>query len=161
MKTAVVYYSLMGNVELVANKIAENIDCDVIKLETVKSYPKSKGKLIFIGGMKSAFKSKPKLKEHDFEAGKYDHIVIGTPTWAGTFAPAIRTFLRDKKDLIKDKKISVFVSCSGGEAEGVLQKIKQYVGIEDLYASVVLTDPNNKPSKENNALVDDFINKIK
>ena len=161
MKTAVVYYSLLGNVEFAANEIAKEIDCDVIKLNPVKSYPKSKGKLIFLGGMKSVFKSKPKLKEYDFDADKYDQIVIGTPTWAGTFAPAIRTFLRDNKDSIKDKKISVFVSCSGGEAESVLQKTKEFLGIDNLNASVVLTDPKNKPSEENNALVDDFINKIK
>lgn len=161
MKTAIVYYSLLGNVGFVADKIANNIDCDVIKLETVKSYPKSKGKLIFMGGMKSVFKSKPKLKEYDFDADKYDQIVIGTPTWAGTFAPAIRTFLRNNKDSIKDKKISVFVSCSGGEAESVLQKIKQYVGLDDLNASVVLTDPKNKPSEENDGLINGFINKIK
>ena len=160
MKTAVVYYSLLGNVEFVANKIADNIDCDVIKLETLKDYPKSKGKLIFLGGMKSVFKSKPKLKEYVFDANKYDHIIIGTPTWAGTFAPAIRTFLRDNKDSIKDKKISVFVSCSGGEAESVLQKIKQFIDIDNLNASVILTDPKNKPS-DNDALINDFINKIK
>lgn len=160
MKTAVVYYSLLGNVEFVANEIAKKIDCDVIKLETVKDYPKSKGKLIFIGGMKSVFKCKPKLKEYDFDADKYDQIIIGTPTWASTFAPAIRTFLRDNKDSIKDKKLSAFVSCSGGEADSVLQKIKQYVGIDDLNASVVLTDPKNKPA-DNNALINDFINKIK
>ncbi len=160
MKTAIVYYSLLGNVEFVANKIADGIDCDVIKLETVKNYPKSKGKLIFMGGMKSVFKCKPKLKEYDFDVDKYDQIIIGTPTWAGTFTPAIRTFLRDYKDSIKNKKISVFVSCSGGEADSVLQKIKEFIPVDDLCASVVLTDPKNKPT-DNNALINDFINKIK
>ena len=161
MKTVVVYYSLLGNVDYVAHKIAHEIGCDLIRLVTVKEYPKSKGKLIFKGGMKSVFKSKPKLKEYDFDVDKYNHIIIGTPTWAGTFAPAIRTFLRDNKDSIKDKKISVFASCSGGEADKVIQNIGQYLGIDNLNAGVVLTDPKNKPSDENEKLIDDFISKVK
>lgn len=160
MKIAIVYYSLLGNTEYVANKLAEGLDSDVVKLETVKDYPKSKTKLIFIGGMKSAFKSKPKLKEYHFDPEKYDQIIIGTPTWASNLAPAIRTFLKENKDSFKDKNISVFVSSSGGNAEKVFESFKKTLGT-DLKAELSIADPKFKQSEDKDKQIDEFITKIK
>ena len=41
MKRLVVYYSLSGNTEEAAKKIAEALGADLLKLETVKKMPKS------------------------------------------------------------------------------------------------------------------------
>lgn len=46
MKTAVVYYSYSGNCRYVADKIARNINADLIGLETVDSYPDKRAKNI-------------------------------------------------------------------------------------------------------------------
>ena len=42
MKTAVVYYSMSGNTEQIAKKLAEKLGADVIRIEPVKENP-SKG----------------------------------------------------------------------------------------------------------------------
>ena len=39
MKKAIVYYSLSGNTEYIAQKIKEKIDVDLIKIEPQKEYP--------------------------------------------------------------------------------------------------------------------------
>ncbi len=41
MKRLVVFYSLSGNTEEAAKKIASALDADILRLETVKAYPPS------------------------------------------------------------------------------------------------------------------------
>ena len=49
MKTAIVYYSMSGNTEYVANCIKERVGADLIKIVPTKEYP-SKGAMKFIWG---------------------------------------------------------------------------------------------------------------
>lgn len=39
MKTAIVYYSMSGNTQFVAERIAKKINADMIRIEPVKAYP--------------------------------------------------------------------------------------------------------------------------
>ena len=39
MKTAIVYYSMSGNTKYAADKIAEKIEADIIRIEPEKAYP--------------------------------------------------------------------------------------------------------------------------
>ena len=47
MKTAVVYYSMHGNVRYVSEKVAKELGADLIELIPVKAYP-DKGAMQFI-----------------------------------------------------------------------------------------------------------------
>ena len=47
MKTAIVYYSMSGNTKYAADKIAEKIEADIIRIEPEKAYP-DKGAKKFI-----------------------------------------------------------------------------------------------------------------
>ena len=59
MKTAIVYYSLQGNIRYVAEKVASGTGADLIELVPVKAYP-DKGMIKFIwGGSAVTFKKKP------------------------------------------------------------------------------------------------------
>ena len=53
MKKAIVYYSMSGNTDYVANYISKRIDVDLIKIEPQKEYP-NKGLKKFLWGGKSA-----------------------------------------------------------------------------------------------------------
>ena len=53
MKTVIVYYSMSGNTKYVADKIAEKLHADIIRIEPVKAYP-NQGAQKFIWGGKSA-----------------------------------------------------------------------------------------------------------
>lgn len=75
-----------------------------------------------------------------YVAEKYDRIVIGTPVWASTFAPPIRTFLHENRS-IQDKKISVFICFSGGGADKTIEKMKKYIGVDEFEAELILVDP--------------------
>ena len=156
MKTAIVYYSLTENTKLVAEKIAEKLkNTDIIRIVPEKSYP-DKGARKFLWGGKSAVMGEtPKLKPYNFDVEKYDRIIIGTPVWAITFAPPIRTFVKENIDINK-KKIVVVTCFSGGGADKAIEKFKKLTGIEKLEAELILVDPKDKPKAENDDKIAEF-----
>lgn len=98
---------------------------------------------------------KPPLQPYEFNVEKYDRILIGTPVWAGNFAPPIRTFLKENPD-IQNKKISVFTCFSGGGAEKAIEKMKKYIGVERLEAELILVDPKENKKVEDDEKIDAF-----
>ena len=92
MSTLIVYYSMGGNTAWAAERMAERIGADTLRLEPVKAYP-DKGVRKFLRGGKSAVMAeRPVLKHYSFVAEKYDRIIFGVPVWAGNMAPPLRTF---------------------------------------------------------------------
>ena len=153
MKTAIVYYSMSGNTKYVVYKIADEIkasgEVDIIRIEPKKAYPDKGAKKFFWGGKSAVMGEKPKLLPYEFDADKYDRIIIGTPVWASTFVPPIRTFLQEHKDMT-DKKWAVVACFSGGGADKAIEKLKSFIGIEEFEAELILVNPkdNQKPEDE-------------
>ncbi len=158
-KTAIVYYSMSGNTKYVADKIAEKIEADIIRIEPVKAYP-DKGATKFIWGGKSAVMGeKPALQPYEFSTEKYDRIILGTPVWASNFAPPIRTFIKENPD-IHEKKIAVFTCFSGGGADKAIEKMKKYIGIEKFEAELILVDPKENGKAEDDEKIDVFCQRL-
>src|SRR5690606_22323297 len=90
VRIAIVYYSLEGNAKYAAEKIGETLSADIIPLIPVKAYPDGKVSKYFWGGKGAVFGETPKLEEYRFDRDRYDLVILGTPIWAGTFAPPLR-----------------------------------------------------------------------
>ncbi|MBR4992709.1 MAG: flavodoxin [Lachnospiraceae bacterium] len=157
MKSAIVYYSMLGNCEMVAGKIAENIDADIIRIEPEKAYPDSGAKKFIWGGKSAVMGEAPKLKPYEFDASKYDRVIIGFPVWASNMAPPIRTFVKENLDSIKDKKIAVFACQGGNGAEKAFEKLKTLLGIEAFEAKLILIDPKTRVNSENDEKIKAFL----
>lgn len=156
MKTAIIYYSMSGNTEYVANCILKNLDADLIKINPKKEYP-NKGLKKFVWGGKSAVMGDtPELEEYEFDSDKYETIVFGTPVWASSFTPPIRTFIKENKEKLKNKKISVFICYLGGGADKAIEKLKKYLEIDKFNAELILIDPKDKETEENKKRIEDF-----
>jgi flavodoxin len=96
MKTLVVYYSLSnGNTKRIAEKIATHLGADIAQIDTVKPYTGSYDDIVNQGQDEVERGYMPALKELNVNIADYDKIVIGTPTWWYTMAPAVLTFLKD------------------------------------------------------------------
>ena len=149
MKTAIVYYSMSGNTKYVADKIAEKIEADIVRIEPVKAYPDKGAKKFIWGGKSAVMGEKPQLRPYEFSADKYDRIILGTPVCASNFAPPIRTFIKENPD-IQGKRIAVFTCFSGGGADKAIEKMKKCIGVEKFEAELILVDP-----KENVKVEDD------
>ncbi len=109
MKTLVVYYTRTGNTKFAAETIAAEIGAD---MEEVVDLKNRQGRLAFLGNGKDAMQGKEtQIAQTKRSPVDYDLIVVGSPVWAGSPTPAIRTYL-NKNDL-SGKKVALFFSDSG------------------------------------------------
>lgn len=155
MKTAIVYYSMNGNVRMAAEKVAAGIGADLIELVPKKAYPDKGMKKFMWGGAAVTFKAKPDLEPYRFSKDDYDMVILGSPVWAGTFAPPLRTFL-DSTDL-SGKKIAVIATSAGGNSDKCINNLKTAAKADSLVASLSLIDPLSTPSEENDVKIKEFI----
>ena len=160
MKIAIVYYTMSGNTEYIAKKISEKVDADLIKITPKKEYPDSGFIKFFWGGKSAVMKETPAVEPYEFDSSKYDLIIFGTPVWASCFTPPIRTFIKENKESLKDKKFAVVVSFSGGGADKTIEKLKDFLEIDEFVGELVLIDPKEKETPENENKIDDFCKKI-
>ena len=79
----------------------------------------------------------------------------GTPVWASTFVPPLKTFINENPG-IKDKEIAVFTCFSGGGADKAIEKMKKYIGIEKFEAELILIDPKDKVKEEDDEKIAEF-----
>jgi flavodoxin len=105
MRNLVIYYSWMGNTEIVAKEIHQVVGGDLIKIEEEKQR-KTGG---FGGAAASAFLGfKSKLKPINFSLKDYDNIFIGAQVWAARSTPAINAFLSQAE--LENKKVYLFIT---------------------------------------------------
>lgn len=159
MKTAVVYYSLTGNAEFAAKCIAEKLHADLIRLEPEKAYPDSGFRKFYWAGKSAVMGETPKLTGRPFAFEDYDRVILGSPVWAGTFAPPLRTLIRENAGKWGKKKVAAFV-CSGGGPGKALDKLQKELDIPAFAAALSLIDPKDKPSKENESKIAAFCESV-
>lgn len=102
-RIAIIYYSHSGRTKEVAYRIRDlmnslNITADIFEVKCVKEYGNNYlrmsldalfGRIIEYRGLEG------------FDPSKYDLIVVGTPIWAGSITPPIRSFLIKSKGLMR------------------------------------------------------------
>ena len=159
MKAAVVYYSLEGHTKYAAERIARELRADLIPLLPVKDYPKGQVSKYFWAGKSATFRESPKLEPCRFDAEGYDLLVLGTPVWAGTFAPPLRTFLR--RNRLAGKKAAFFACCSGGSTDKCFEELQKEIPGCSVLATLRLVDPAEKDKPEEVQRMLDFCEKIK
>lgn len=95
-KTLVVYYSWScGNTEKIAEQLADACDADIARIETVVPYPEDYQETVDQGQREVNAGFMPEIENLEYNPADYDVIVIGTPTWWYTMAPAIKTFIAE------------------------------------------------------------------
>ncbi len=137
-KVLIVYYSLTGNTKLIAEAITESINADVLELKPVKELNAESGMKYFWGGFQATMKRKPKLKDFDIDPLIYDLIIIGTPVWAWTYSPPIRSFL-SKFDL-SSKKVALWTS-SDGDGVKAMSRFKNTLRNSNIIGEISFISP--------------------
>lgn len=150
MKSAlIVYFSFDGNTKLIAEKIGETLNADVVELKTSKKYPTEGIGKYFWGGKSVVFGDKPTLTNESIDLSRYETIIIGTPVWAGSFAPPIRSFVNDYK--IINKKIAIFASHGGGGAAKCFAKLKEALPENQFFGEIAFVEPKKNPESIDSA----------
>ena len=160
MRTAVVFYSMSGNVKQTAQIIAEKLSADLIEIKPEKTYPDKGFRKFFWGGKSAVMGEKPKLVPYEIDFEKYDCIILGSPVWASNIAPPLRTFAEDNKSALSKKQICAFMCMSGSGGDKALEKLKKLLEISAYKAEAVLIDPKDKPAHEIETIINEFCDKL-
>jgi flavodoxin len=128
-RAAVVYYSFDESTRALAEAIASAIGGDLLGLvpvgdsartfyhhvenpEQIETSPEYNSSKEHVWGNESVkMNGTPVLESYDFDPSQYELIVIGSPVWAFTYAPPLRTFLEQTE--IKGVKIALFCTHEG------------------------------------------------
>ncbi len=157
MKTIIVFYSLEGSTRKVAERLAVELKADLLELKPVKPVKNNSSKFMH-GGGQVMFGICPKLEDYTFSVSDYDRVIIGTPVWAGSFTPAIKTFLKDNE--LNYKVSAVFTLSGSGKNEGCLKKLKKKC--PSILNDAKLLDTNNPENEETNEKrIKNFISRIR
>lgn len=127
MKTLIAYYSSTNNNAKLAMHLQRQLNCDIVRIETVA---KRNGFSILLDLI---FKRKPRLRPLNVSLKDYNHILLLAPIWAGKVAAPIKSFLMDEKQNIRSYS---FISlCGGGNP-------KQSDNVREELSSVVHRSPS-------------------
>lgn len=145
MKSVVIYYSYSGNMEEAANRASELTDADLIRI-TTKEEPKGKGfKAMLKGGHQALKGFKPIINVDGLDFSQYDTIILGTPVWAGTYAPAMRTFLENYP--FTNKKVFLMATSASGNAKKMIKNLETILENNAIVGAVSLRDPLTHPEE--------------
>jgi flavodoxin len=116
MKSLVVYYSRTGKTKFVAETIAAELGSDIEEIVDLKSRD---GKMGWMSATQDASRGKEtQIAPTTKNPNNYDMLIIGTPVWAFTLTPAIKTYL--KKCDLSGKRVALFFTlgiCLGQTVE--------------------------------------------
>lgn len=132
-KKIILFYSFEGNTRRVAHFLSEELDIPCEEIKPIKDLS-SKGFSKYLwGGTQVIMKKKPELIELKTNLDEYDTVILGTPIWAGTFSPAIKSLLEDK---LKDKDIAIFYCHDGGPGKAE-EKSKKAISLHNNFLSTI------------------------
>lgn len=93
MNKLVVYFSYTNHTRKIAEKIKENLNCDILEIKTIVPYSSDYQTVVDDEHNGEVSNHLPEIENINIDLNKYDEIIIGTPVWWYRPAPAIRTFL--------------------------------------------------------------------
>ena len=158
MKTLIVYYSLEGNTQWAAEKIAARIGADTLRLVPKAAYPDKGFKKFLFGGKSAVMKESPELEPYEVDITQYTQVVLATPVWAGTMAPPLRTFVQ-REDL-SGKRLALVASSMGGSPGKTFSNLKSMLGVAEDIPTLCLKDPKSHPSQANEDALSAFCDKL-
>jgi flavodoxin len=146
MKKLIVYYSLEGNTRFIARLIAETVGADLLELKPKEDISPTGFSRFLKGGGQVIKNVQPELLPFDKRPEDYDMIVIGTPVWAWSYAPALATFFSTIS--LKGKRIALFC-CSGGGKGRTLAKMKEKLAGNEFIGEIDFVDPARRSRELN------------
>ena len=138
MKPLVVYYSLEGNTRCIAEAIAGEVGGELLELKPVADI-KPKGLMRFFWGGKQVMTGeKPELQPYSINPADYDPIFIGSPVWAASYAPALKTFFASTP--LHGKTIGLFC-CYQGSPGKTFARMRQALEGNTIAGDMSFRDP--------------------
>ena len=154
----IVYFSLDGNTDYAATRIAEKTDAELLRLKPEKEYPKAGAMKMFVGGRAAMRGEKPALRPYGFSPAEYDLIVIGSPVWAGRCAPPVNTFLGEND--LAGRTVAYFCCHAGGGPKKFNETMRTALKGCSIAAEADFRDPYTKRCDGTDARIDEFCSRL-
>lgn len=114
---------IKGNIQFMAETIAENVSGDLFRIETIQEYPGEHDELIDFAADELSEDACPELSSHIENIDSYDTIFIGYPNWWADMPMPLYTFF-DEYDL-SGKTIIPFTSHGGSGFSRTINSIAE------------------------------------
>ena len=115
----------VGNTQIVAEYIADEVGADSFHIETVTPYPADYDDCCDVAKQELADKARPELSETVDNMEQYDIVFLGYPIWWGDMPMAVYTFM-DSYDF-SDKVVIPFNTHEGSGESGTYSAIASYL----------------------------------
>ena len=138
MKTLVVYFSSSGNTESIAKMIADETNADILQIKTVDTYSLSEDEVYSRCKDECESGYTPEIMPVSANIADYDRIVIGTPTWWYTMAPAILSFFKQTK--LDGKEVVLYMTNAGWSGMVIKNMIAAAKGAKVIATKEILFD---------------------
>ncbi|MGL4697510.1 flavodoxin [Enterococcus larvae] len=100
-----------GNTMVVAEKIADYLEAELIRLIPKKDYPDDYQEMVELAEQEKKVQKHPEYQTIIQDISNYDELFIGYPNWWGTFPQVIATFLKQQE--LSGKTIYPFCTHEG------------------------------------------------
>ncbi len=107
----IIYYSYTGHTKMIAERIKNKLNCDILELKPVIPYSTDYQTVVDEEQRPEAINHTRELQKIDIDLSKYNEIILGFPTWWYIPASPVRTFLKEN-DLSR-KIIKPFATNAG------------------------------------------------
>ena len=125
MRTLVVYYSYGGTTRRLAEALAKALGADIAQVRCSRY---GGGVMSFLSACYDSITGRLPAIEVTPSAhvGNYDLVIAGAPIWAGHAATPIRTYLAERRQLLK--RVAFFVTSGGPAKASVFDEMAQVSG---------------------------------
>ena len=138
-KILCVYFSRTGRTAKLVREIAQEIDCEIVRLDDGVNRKGLHGWLL--SGMHAVARKIPEVKtpETKWKLRQYDIVILATPVWAGRCSAPMRSFLQRYGDELHRVAYVITRGC-GVRYEEVFDQMDQYVRVPHLCAATIQTE---------------------
>lgn len=155
MKTLIAYYSRTGNNEALAIEVQKRLGAEADRIEDAKS---RSGPIGFLtGGMDATRRKQTRIHTMGKKPEEFDVVVVVSPLWSGLIPPAIRTYVSQNRERMKN--IAFLSVSNSGEGNG--KALLDFVEIagKNPVASLLLSRKEIKEGTHKGHL-DDFCSRV-
>jgi hypothetical protein len=139
----VVYYSLSGNTERVAEDLATRLDAD---REKIGEATNRRGWLGYVRAALDSIRERhAQLSGLRKNPGDYSLVIVGTPIWAGKITPAIRAYLHAVCGRCND--IAFFTTSGSTPVAKVLPSLERLAGRQPVASTGFSYDDLKTPAQ--------------
>ena len=110
-KSIIVYYSYTGHTRMIAEKIKEILNCDILELKPKDPYSTDYQSVVDQEQDNESNNKTIEIEKIAIDLSKYNKIILGSPVWWYSITPVVRTFLKENN--LAGKVIVPFATNAG------------------------------------------------